>query len=272
MAWMDDFNAAKNLNSFAHKAISKGKALISEKLSEGLAGSKVGSGRKKSIHDFIGMTSGSFARPSLYEVSIFPKGTSNNDLIQRMNLNCHTATIPGLAITTGEKNAGYRSYAQNRVFGDFSCSFHMHEDMLELKIFQDWMKLMVQPEDNHVGFYDSYKSTVEIRKLDRQQKSVLTTTLHDAYPKSISQIDLSYGNTSTILSLTVGWQYRYCDTEFDKGKQETSAKGGAQLIDLTPQQRISSTDGIIDKTLSPQQREDLFGGATGASEDGFEEQ
>ena len=221
MAWIDDFNEAKGKNSYAHPAIQKGKSLVTEKLTQGKS-----AGNTKSIHDFIGMTDASFARPTLFEVMIHPKGTSNENLKRRMNLNCHTASIPGLSIATtdGQADGGYRGLAYKKIYGAFSATFYLHEDMKELKIFQDWMKLMIRPEDNHVGFYDDYISTIIIKKLDRQQNSVLLTTLYDAYPKSVSSLELGYGSTDAVMSVSVEFNYRHYTQTFG-GKQEVTGRG-----------------------------------------------
>ena len=147
----------------------------------------------------------SFARPNLFEVLIIPPvGNQNN--IQRMNIACHTCNVPGKTILTTDKDmpqAGYKSIAYQKTYEDVTMQFYLHADMKELKVFQDWMQIMIDPTDNHVGYYDDYVSTVEIKNLDRQQKKVLTTTLIDAYPKTLETISLDAGANDDVMKVNV---------------------------------------------------------------------
>jgi len=199
----------------------------------------------------------SFARPNLFEVVIFAKPDNIAKTLQeRLRFSCFTASVPGMSIATTDKDQGYRSVAYQKIYEDVTLGFYVHGDMKELKVFQDWMKIMIRPEDNHVGFYDNYKSTVEIKNLDRQQEKVLTTTLHDAYPKSLETIALDAGADSAVMTVSVVMTYRYYTQVFG-GKQETVGRG---LNDITTVQRENLTAGIIDKTLSLKQRKEIFDG------------
>ena len=162
----------------------------------------------------------SFARPNLFEVTIYAKPDNvEKSLQERLRFSCFNAVIPGMTTMTTEKDEGYRSIAYQKAYEDVTLGFYVHGDMKELKVFQDWMKLMVRPEDNHVGFYDDYKSTIEIRNLDRQQKRVLTTTLYDAYPKALSPVSLDSSANDDIMKIDTTITYRYYTQQFGD-KQE----------------------------------------------------
>ncbi len=210
----------------------------------------------KKLDDFKSKMT-SFARTNLFEVRIFAKPDSvQKPLQERLRFSCYQATVPGMAIATTEKDQGYRSIAYQKIYEDVTLGFYVHGDMKELKVFQDWMKLMIQPDDNHVGYYDSYTSTVEIKNLDTQQKEVLTTTLYDAYPKALSAVTLDAGSNDEIIKVTVNFTYRHYKQKYG-GNQETTAKG---LNEITSPQRKNLTDGIIDKTLTLKQRKEIFDG------------
>jgi hypothetical protein len=227
----------------------------------GLADTLGGSGNnsaKSPISEFKSRMS-SFARPNLFEVSIFAKPDSlNKNLHERLRFSCYQATIPGMNIATTDKDQGYRSMAYQKIYEDVTLGFYVHGDMKELKVFQDWMQLMIDPSDNHVGYYDDYVSTVEIKNLDRQQKKVLTTTLIDAYPKTLETISLDAGANDDVMKVNVVFTYRHYTQKFG-GRQETVgiSKG---LNDITSVQRKNLTDGIIDKTLTTKQRKEIFDG------------
>ena len=164
----------------------------------------------KSINDFKSQMT-SFARPNLFEVSITPKPIS---LLEKLKFSCFQASIPGLSIATTDKNKAYRSIAYQKLYEDITLGFYVNSDMEELKIFQKWMEIMIRPEDNHVGFYHDYVGTVEIKNLDKQQETILTTTLYDAYPKNLEAIGLDYGTTDTIMTVSATITYRYYTQEF----------------------------------------------------------
>ena len=198
-----------------------------------------------------------FARPNLFEVTIFAKPDSlNKTLHERLRFSCYQATIPGMNIATTDKDQGYRSMAYQKIYEDVTLGFYVHGDMKELKVFQDWMKIMIDPSDNHVGYYDDYISTVEIKNLDRQQHKVLTTTLIDAYPKTLETIALDAGANDDVMKVNVLFTYRHYKQEFG-GKQETVGRG---LNNIPPVKKKNLTAGIIDKTLSPEQRKEIFDG------------
>ena len=158
----------------------------------------------------------SFARPNLFEVTIFdPKSKNVTGAVgQRLKFSCYQATIPGMNIATTDKDQGYRSMAYQKIYEDVSLGFYVHGDMKELKVFQDWMQIMIDPTDNHVGYYDDYVGIIDIKTLSRsgtQEKGnnvTMTTTLHDAYPKSLSVVGLDYGANDEVIKIDVTFTYR----------------------------------------------------------------
>jgi len=222
-----------------------------------------GNNSVKSPIDKFKSSMGTFARPNLFEVSIFAKPDNvNKTLLERLKFSCYQATIPGMNIATTDKDAGYRSIAYQKIYEDVTLGFYVHGDMKELKVFQDWMKLMINPINNHVGYYKHYISTVEIKNIDRNSKKVLTTTLIDAYPKILESVALDAGANDEVMKVNVVFTYRHYTQKFG-GRQETSAKGqelDLGLNDVTSIQRKNLTDGIIDRTLTTRQRKEAFDG------------
>lgn len=181
-----------------------------------------------SISDFQSNI-GNLARPNLFKVHIYTNGLKSPSMEFKKGLvfKCHTASIPGLDIATTDKDFSYRSYGYQKIYGDISLSFYCGEEMRELEFLQNWMKLIIQPSNNRVGYYNDYIGNIDIIKLDRQQKPVMTTHLIDAYPKNISTMDLSYGSKDEVMSVTANFTYRYYTQEFG-GKQEPV---GASTVD-----------------------------------------
>ena len=182
----------------------------------------------------------SFARPNLFEVVISnPRGKKVIEEIgRRLTFACFSAQIPGMTTLTTEKDEGYRSIAYQKAYEDVSLGFYVHGDMKEIKVFQNWMKLMIDPKTNHVGFYDDYIATVAIKNLNQEQDVALTTTLYDAYPKSLSPLGLDYGTNDDIMKIDVTFTYRYYTQTFGE-LQEPVGRGNftetsAEDVDVTP--------------------------------------
>ena len=163
-----------------------------------------------SITDIKAKTQASFARPNLFKVSIGLKPgwepkNPNKDLL---NLNCYNAQIPGISIATTDKDLGYRSVGYQKLYDDVILSFFCSEDLSELEIMQKWLERISNPVTNRLGYYDDYRTTIDIIDLSRHNKKTLTTTLHEAYPKKIDPMQLDYGSND-IMRMTVNFTYRY---------------------------------------------------------------
>ena len=157
------------------------------------------------ISDIKAKTKASFARPSLFTVRITLK-TDHDPTV--LNLNCYNAQIPGLTIATTDKDLGYRGIAYQKIYDDVLLSFYCSEDLSELEIMQKWMERISNPLTNRIGFYDDYRSTIDIIHMGRQGKRTLTTTLREAYPKKVDPMQLDYGSTD-VMRMTVNFTYRY---------------------------------------------------------------
>tara|TARA_B110000495_G_scaffold7729_1_gene5711 strand:- start:147 stop:800 length:654 start_codon:yes stop_codon:yes gene_type:complete len=194
----------------------------------------------------------SFARPNLFEVTIFdPKSKNVTGAVgQRLKFSCYQATIPGMNIATTDKDQGYRSMAYQKIYEDVTLGFYVHGDMKELKVFQDWMQIMIDPTDNHVGYYDDYIASVEIKNINRHNEKVLTTTLIDAYPKTLETIALDAGANDDVMKVNVVFTYRTYKQEFG-GKQETTGESLGSFTERSAEdigEPLSDMNTLRDKT------------------------
>ena len=125
------------------------------------------------ISDIKARTTASFARSSLFKVLITIPGVDSNKT-KVLTLNCYNAQIPGISIATTDKDIGYRSLAYQKLYDDVLLSFYCSEDLSELKIMQDWLKLISNPTNNRLGYYEDYASTIDIIHLSRSKKKMQT--------------------------------------------------------------------------------------------------
>jgi hypothetical protein len=224
------------------------------------------------MSNIIAQTSASFARPNIYRVEIAnTKIKSNKNTLQKLSLNCYNASIPGLSIATTDKDIGYRSVAYQKLYDDVLFSFYCSEDLSELKYMQDWMKMISNPDDNRLGYYDNYVSDIHIIHLSNRpgvedNKKTLRTTLFDAYPKKIDPIQLDYASND-IIRLTVSFTYRYYEQIY--GDKELSGRSPFLAKNLRAGQE-KLDNGLIDHTLSKTERKNKFDGTVNESSDDLE--
>ena len=86
-----------------------------------------------------------FARPNLFRVKIANIPASHQPPFR---INCYQAQIPGSNLTITDKDTGFRSAAYHRLYSDVILGFYCSENMQELKLFQDWIDMIVNPVTN----------------------------------------------------------------------------------------------------------------------------
>ena len=117
------------------------------------------------INDIKAQTQSGFARPNLFRLTFGNIAASKQP---RFIINCFQAQIPGTNILTSDRDIGLRQTAYQRAYADMMIGFYCSGDMVELQVFQQWMDLIVNPRNNHMGYYSEYVSTVKIEQLSRE--------------------------------------------------------------------------------------------------------
>ena len=168
-------------------------------------------------------SSGLFSRPCLYIVQIFPPpqllGKEYPDL-QAIGLNCDSVTLPGFSVATKEnKRYGLKSeYVYDKLIEPVPMSFYLSEQMHEFKLFEKWLNLM-QSNDGRIAYEKDYRGTICIHQCSNKSRPnkgtipedlevMLSATLLDAYPKSLSGITLGHGMMNTYSKVTTSITYR----------------------------------------------------------------
>ena len=161
-----------------------------------------------------------FSRPYLYRIimplpnAIFPEFSTNE--AQNVLMNCETLAIPGYTIATKEiQTYGHqRQYAYAKMFDTMSMGFYMSDQMTEFKYFNKWMDYIYN--EGRVRYYNEYTSNMKIYQLSATQPGVdeedlrvtMEVELVDAYPKSISPLQLGHGLQGSIHKMTTDIMFR----------------------------------------------------------------
>lgn len=149
------------------------------------------------------------------------------DKTRILSLRCESASIPDVSLATQEiLRYGYgpmESAPYNAVFSGVNLSFVLDKTSLVYRYFYAWLNSVVNfntskgiagldRDTNFRPYQVSYKNMittdVNITMFDEQTRPIIQTTLHRAFPKSISAIDLNWGTNNDIVRLNVAMGFR----------------------------------------------------------------
>ena len=170
------------------------------------------------VEDFTGeIAKLGLASPNKFEVEIFyPGGFSTKSL----NFMCETASIGGRTVQSMlDIQYGIRreiAYGAPQ-YTPLSLTFLCSEKMEQKKLLDQWnnsiVNATVSQKPFNVAYYDDYKGTIKVKKLDKEGNKVLEVEYLDAWPKTVSQVDLSHATTNASLRVTCEFSYSYWKTD-----------------------------------------------------------
>ncbi len=178
----------------------------------------------------MGRSNDGIAKPSRYEVTLFPpsgqqgsRGQSSNifskimgeilgdGTVRATGLKCEGIELPGRTIDTTPDTNIYgpeRNIATGYTFADITGTFQLSSDLKEKKYFETWQRLCYNPQTFAMGYYDDYIGSVDIHTMDEQNKKRYGVKLVECFPKSIGAQQLSYAGTG-YLTCAVTFSDRY---------------------------------------------------------------
>ena len=159
-----------------------------------------------------------FAPANKYDVAI--KGGPSPIATEAMLLRCSDVSMAGRTLNTALINEYglIKKMVYRNTFTDFSMSFICSKDMREKKYFNNWMnKMSPTPGPDlgtvngafDVGYYDDYIAYVSVFLLDDTLNTGYHIHYHEAYPLSMTELQLGYATNNSFLKLTVNWAYAF---------------------------------------------------------------
>ena len=164
-----------------------------------------------------------FAPANKYDVMI-KGGPQASDTTPEMLLRCSDVSMAGRTLNTALINEYglIKKMVYRNTFTDFSMSFICSKDMKEKKYFNNWMNKMSPTPGQEpgkpvlgaggafdVGYYDDYIAMVTVNLLDDTLESGYHVHYHEAYPLSVTEMQLGYATNNSFLKLTVNWAYAF---------------------------------------------------------------
>lgn len=174
-----------------------------------------------------------------------------NTFGEKLGLLCTDATIPASTYATAEVKDNYmgvpQEFAHTRLYTDIDFTFYVDGDYQILNFFEFWMNYIgggaevaaSSPNNLSKNVYrrmiypEEYKiDDLKIYKFDRNYKeagsSILAYQLINAFPKAVTSIPISYGQTE-LMKVTVTINYdRYVVSKIIAPKRETAKPGQPQ--------------------------------------------
>lgn len=126
-----------------------------------------------------------------------------------ISLLCNSVAIPGKQLTTFD----YQTYKQSlkvpygTVKDDVELSFLLTNDYYMKTIFDNWINSIVDPEKYCVAYKKDITCDVVIQQLDEKDTPIYGVKLEEAFPVSMSTIELSNESENTVQKLNVSFSY-----------------------------------------------------------------
>jgi hypothetical protein len=100
--------------------------------------------------------------------------------------------------------------AGERIFDPFTITVVNDTNMSLRRPFEEWMNGMNDLEAN-TGILNpiDYQVDMEVQHLDRNDETLMTYTLYNAFPINMSEIALQYGQNDVIEEFTVTFNYSH---------------------------------------------------------------
>ena len=163
------------------------------------------------VDDFKSKISGGGARPNLFQVTLgFPGFAGGNTEISSFLV--RAASLPGSTIP--EMIVPFRGrqlkIAGDRVFEPWATTIINDTDFLLRNAIERWMNGMNAHALN-TGLVNpvDYQADLKVEQLDKDGTTIKTYRFVDAFPTSVSAIELGYELNDTIEEFVCEWSYQY---------------------------------------------------------------
>ena len=174
-----------------------------------------------SYHDNNG-----YALPNRFDVVITPppkiggggqenvfSGMDSKSATRDISLRCESVQLPGRNLATGTDSNIYgptREIVEGVTYAeDLNMTFQASSGLDERVFFENWQRQAFNEQSWNIGYYKDYVADIDIFLLDKQNQRRYGLRIHEAFPKTITAIDLNYGTNNEIIKISVSFSFRY---------------------------------------------------------------
>lgn len=168
-----------------------------------------------SLNEFIAFIRGNkLARSNNFAVVVgMPKiladGLDGGSIGKQLHFQCEDVDFGGKSLATEpHRSKGLPSERPyDVIYSPLNMVFRCSENMGEYQFFDIWESHAVNENTYRMNYFDDIVATVRLSILDRNKNEVYYIKLLEAYPKTVTAITLSHGETDTISKFNVEWAY-----------------------------------------------------------------
>lgn len=133
---------------------------------------------------------------------------------------CSMAAFPGVSIdTTAMNNDGNHIKMANSISqSDIDFTFILANDFFEKQVLDSWRKLVYDPHNIKMGYWDDYTVDIILEQLDSEDNPVHRMYITGAYPINFESIILDKGAADQYHQYTVSFTFNHMmsDTEYQQ--------------------------------------------------------
>lgn len=184
------------------------------------------------LNEFISkIKSTGLAKTNRYRVTIatptLMTGFMNSGRL--ITLFCESTSLPGQVIATTEHNVmgEHREFPYMKKYDNITLSFYIDNNFEVKGFFDNWLNSVSNTQNKITSYYKDYIAPtvlIEVLPMD-SEVSTYSITLHEAYPKGISPIQLS-ADSRDIAKIGVSLNYKYYTTSHVVSTKSMSSIGG----------------------------------------------
>lgn len=166
---------------------------------------------------------GGLAKPTAFEIILPTNNLSDFDMQstrmgETLNLLCNATTLPGDQIVTNDRSIGLKPELMPYTYSqpDIQLTFYLTNDYLVKRYFDNW-KAKIINDDGTLNFKDNFASNVDIYQLNQavpwsktennNRGYVYGVKLYEAFPTTITEIQLNAASQNAIVELNVQLSY-----------------------------------------------------------------
>ena len=214
-----------------------------------------------SLSDFKGLIGqhNGLAKPTAFQV-ILPTFGLSVDTMRNVNLLCNAATMPGDQIVTNDRAVGLKTELMPYTYSqsDIQLTFYDTNRYFIKQYFDLWKKHIVNM-DGTLNFKDKFAHQVDIYQLSQAlpwttgqtsggNNYVYGVRLFDAFPTTITQIELSASSQNATVEVNV--QLSYSKWESIALLSQTGSNSQSNMFKNVPAARGTFPEGMISQMQS----------------------
>ncbi len=127
-----------------------------------------------------------------------------------VNVKCNMATFPGRSLQTIDFKSNSVNFKMpwSTSYQPISLSFYADGNLDSREYFELWQSCVMNFGNNTMNFYNEYVSDVKLYLQNDSGADAYGIILYEAYPVNIGLMDISYGNSSTVLNVMISLSFK----------------------------------------------------------------